>query len=250
MECRRIESLLPPYVDGVARASELADVERHLAGCAGCRSAVAAHRTVRLVLRARGRELAPLAPPALRTQLETALRPPAHVGLDWPGRMSAFAAATALLVAAVTGLELGSPASNVLYAAQLALDHVRCFVVERDSSEKLESAGLERFYAERYGWDIDVPASNDAIGLRLIAARRCPYWIGRHAHVLYRTGDRQISLYIDQDGARQEDELHVLGHSETIWQRGKSSYTLIARGVPDSELARITAYLRAEIARP
>jgi anti-sigma factor RsiW len=250
MECRRIESLLPPYVDGVARASEVADVERHLAGCAACRSAVAAQRTVRHVLQARGREVAPFAPPGLRTRLGATLQRPARATLGWRGKISAFATAAALLALAVTAFEFVSPRSNVLYAAQLAIDHVRCFVVERAATEKVEPAGPERMYSEEYGWDIHVPPSNDAIGLRLVSGRRCPFWVGEHAHVLYRVADWQLSLYIDRGAQRTDEQLHVLGHSQTIWQHGGSSYTLIARGVPPTELATIAAYLRRETTRP
>jgi anti-sigma factor RsiW len=246
MECRRIESLLPPYVDGVARASEVADVERHLAGCAACRSAVAAQRTVRAVLQARGRELAPLAPPGLRTRLGSRLNASAGRTLGWPGRLSAFATAAVLLIVVVGAFELASPRSNVLYAAQLAIDHVRCFVIERTTREKVETEPLERFYAEQYGWDIDVPASNDGIGLRLVAARRCPFWVGEHAHVLYRSGEHELSLYVDRGEPRADAELHVLGHAETIWQRGGSTYTLISRGVPEAELGPIVAYLKTQ----
>jgi anti-sigma factor RsiW len=244
MDCRRIESLLPPYGAGQARASEIADVERHLSGCPACRFSVAAQRTARTVLQARGREIAPLAPLGLRTRLGTTMRVPPAVG--WRERVTAFAGAAAVLVLAVAAFELVSPRSNVLYAAQLAIDHVRCFVVEMTSTEKVEPEGLERGYAERYGWQMHVPSSNDAIDLRLVAARRCPFWIGRHAHVLYRTGDQQVSLYIDQSNERPSDQLHVLGHSETIWQSHGSSYVLIARGVPDTQLARIVAYFQAE----
>jgi anti-sigma factor RsiW len=248
MDCRRIESLLPPYVDGVARASEIADIERHLADCAACRSAVAAQRTARIVLQARGREIAPLAPPGVRTRLQT-LRSPARTTLGWRGRLSAFATAAALFLAAVVIFELVSPRSSVLYAAQLAIDHVRCFVVEKTSTQKVETAGLERQYAEHYGWQIRVPASNDGIGLRLVAARRCPFWVGRHAHVLYRAGESEVSLYIDRGDERADEELHVLGHSQTIWHRAGSSYALIARGVPEADLRRIAAYLKAETER-
>jgi anti-sigma factor RsiW len=248
-ECRRIESLLPPYVDGIARPHEVAEVERHLAGCAPCRSAVAAQRTVRFVLQARGHEIAPPLPPGLRTRLTATLRPRPAASLGWRGKLSAFAAAAVLFFAIVTGLELLSPRSNVLYAAQLAIDHVRCFMVEMATSRPVDAKQMERVYADDYGWQVPVPPSNEETGVRLIAARRCPFWLGNHAHLLYRVGDRQVSLYVDRESTRTNDQLHVLGHAQHIWQHGGNSYAVIARGVPDAELARITAYLRAETQR-
>lgn len=245
-DCRRIESLLPPYVDGDARASEAAEIERHLAGCEACRSSVVAQRSARYLLQARGRELAPPLPPGLRTRMLATLRPTTPASLGWGARASAFAAAAVILLAVIGGFELLSPRSNVLYAAQLAIDHVRCFVVEMAATEEVQPDALEKTYAERYGWSVQIPPSNEMLGLRLVAARRCPFWLGRHAHALYRIGDREVSLYIDQGSTRSSDELHVLGHTQNIWQSGQASYALIARGVPAGELGQIAAYLQAQ----
>jgi len=246
MHCRRIESLLPPYVDGEARASEVAEIERHLAECAGCRAAVEAQRTVRIVLQARGQAIAPHLPPGFRSRITATLGASPRPSLGWGGRLTAFAAAAVILLVAVSALELVAPQSSVLYAAQLAIDHVRCFVVEKAATAKADPAVLRQFYAEHYGWDVRVPASNDAIGLQLVAARRCPYWVGRHAHLLYRTGDHEVSLYMDQGDSRPEQQLQILGHAEHIWQSGGSSYTVIARGVPEAQLTQITAYLQSQ----
>ena len=248
MDCRRIESLLPPYVDGEAGAREAAEVERHLAGCAACRSAVAAQRTTRAVLQARGRHLTPPLPPGLHTRIAATLTPERVASsLGWPARVSAFVAAAAVLVAAVTIFEFVSPQSNVLYAAQLAIDHVRCFVAERSTTRAVDAPAMERNYAKQYGWEVKVPPGNEALGLRLIAARRCPFWLGEHAHALYRIGDREVSLFIDRGAERATDQLHVLGHREHIWQGGGSTYALIARGLSDVELTQISAYLQAQL---
>ena len=246
MECRRIESLLPPYVDGEASAHQTAEVEQHLAECPACRAAVAAQRTARVVLQARGRAIAPPLPLGLRTRLNATLQPRVSTSLGWRGRLSAFAAAAALLVVIVGALELVTPHSNVLYAAQLAIDHVRCFVVEMAATDTADPAVLERQYAEGYGWNVRLPASNEALGLRLVAARRCPFWVGRHAHVLYRVGDHELLLYIKHGNTRPNDQLHVLGHTENICQAGGNSYAVIARGIRDAELTQITAYLQRE----
>ena len=49
-DCRQMEALLPPFVDGEARPDERAAVEAHLAACASCRDAVRAQRAVRDLL--------------------------------------------------------------------------------------------------------------------------------------------------------------------------------------------------------
>src|SRR5262245_60750318 len=122
MDCRRIESLLPPYVDGEARPSEVAEVERHLTGCPSCRAWVAAERRARPDLQAGRRQIARPLPPGFRSRLAAAMQSQRRPTLGWPGRLSACAAAAAMLVVVVvSALELLSPHSNVLYAAQLAI---------------------------------------------------------------------------------------------------------------------------------
>jgi hypothetical protein len=169
---------------------------------------------------------------------------------SWRSRLSGLALAAAVLLTTIVGLEFVRPGSNVLYAAQLAIDHMRCFVVELASTDPADAAALRRGYAETYGWDVRIPPSSEAAGVTLVAARRCPYWLGRHAHLLYRTGEHEVSLYVSRDEPHPDDELRVLGHTERIWQAGGASYAAIARGVPPAEWARITAYLQRETTGP
>lgn len=244
-DCRRIESLLPPYVDGQATPETVAVVEEHLAGCAFCRAEVAAQQGVRIVLRARAGELRPAAPPGLRTRIAARLAPEAVVALGWKGRLTAFAAAAVVILLVITAFEFISPRSNVLFAAQLAIDHVRCFFVEMGSvaSAGADAAAVRQQFAQNYGWDVAVPESSVDAGLTLVAARRCPFWLGDHAHLLYRVGDRKLSLYVTPGTDRPRAHLSVLGHAERIWTHKDHSYVLVARGVAPGELDRIASYL-------
>lgn len=245
-QCRPIESLLPSYVDGEARAETVAQVEAHLSVCTACRERVAAERTARTVLRARAAYLVTPAPPGLRTRLAALARPSLTPVLGWRGRLTAFAAAAAAVVLLVTALEFVHPESNVLFAAQLTIDHLRCFVAELGSIEAASSTEVQRQYAERYGWAVAVPPSNVDAGITLVAARRCPFWLGSHAHLLYRAGENEVSLYVTQGDTRPQEDLAVLGHVERIWTANGHAYVLVARGVPAAELDRIGAYLKQQ----
>ena len=242
-DCRRIESLLPPYVDGEATPDVVAEVEEHLAGCAFCRADVAAQQGVRIVLRARAERLTAPAPSGLRTRIAARLAPRSTLG--WPARITSFAAAAVVVLMVVTALEFVSPRSNVLFAAQLAIDHVRCFVVELGSmaSPGAEADEVRGEFAKSYGWEVHVPASSSDVGLTLIAARRCPFWLGDHAHLLYRAGDQKVSLYVTPGAGRPREQLAVLGHAERIWTHQGHSYVLVARGLPAGDLDRIAIYL-------
>ena len=247
-DCRQIESQLPPFVDGVADLRTREAVQAHLAECAACRNRVTMERTVKTVLRARAAELTELAPPGLRTRVVAALqaRDAGERRVSWGMRISACAAAAVLLLLVAGALELVTPKSDVLYAAQLAIDHVRCFVVELASKEPADARALQHTLAEHYGWAVPVPASTRDAGLTLVAARRCPFWIGEHAHLLYRSGDREVSLYVTPGGQPRAGQLHVLGHSEQLWNSGGNLYTLVADDLEPAELQKVTAYLQGE----
>ena len=245
-DCRRIESLLPPYVDGEASTDVIASVEAHLDVCALCRAEVAAERGMRMILRARATELSDPAPPGLRTRVAARLAPLERPSLGWSGRLTAFVAAATVIVLLIAALEFVSPQSNLLFAAQLAIDHVRCFVVEIASKAPADAKHLQKEFAENYGWTVTVPPSDPAEGMTLVAARRCPFWLGNHAHMLYRSGERQVSLYVTRGEQRRREALSVLGHVERIWSAQGNAYTLVARGVPEAELDRMVAYLEGE----
>jgi anti-sigma factor RsiW len=223
-------------------------VQAHLAECGACRNRVAMERTVKTVLRARAAELTELAPPGLRTRVVAALneRVVERRKATWGMRITAFAAAATVLLVVASALELVTPKSDVLYAAQLAIDHVRCFVVELRSTEPADPRVVQKTLADNYGWSVPVPSSNADAGLTLIAGRRCPFWLGEHAHLLYRSGDREVSLYVTPGGQPRDGQLNVLGHSEKLWNAGGNLYTLVADDLEPAEFQKVTAYLQGE----
>jgi len=234
-------------VDGEASPDVVSEVDRHLTTCAACRDEVAAGRTARTVLRARAAELRAVAPPGLRTRIVAAI-PSEPASLGWFGRAAAFAAAAVVVVTVLTALEFVPAPNNALFAAQLAIDHVRCFIVHLGTIDGAAPSDVQRQFQERYGWGVEVPASNGDLGLTLIAARRCPFWLGSHAHLLYRHGGRELSLYVTPGESRPGETLEVLGHVERIWSANGQAYALVSGGVPDADFDRIATYLQHETA--
>jgi anti-sigma factor RsiW len=249
-DCRRIESLLPPYVDGEASFDVVSEVDRHLTTCAACRDEVAAGRTARAVVRARAAELRTAAPPGLRTRIVAAMAPEPVASLGWVGRAAAFGAAAVIVLGVLTALEFVPAPNNALFAAQLAIDHVRCFIVHLGTIDGAAPADVQRQFQERYGWAVDVPPPNDDLGLTLIAARRCPFWLGSHAHLLYRHGGREWSLYVTPGETRPGETLAVLGHVERIWSADGQVYALVSSGAADPDFDRISAYLQDQTTTP
>jgi anti-sigma factor RsiW len=230
MTCAELEPLLALYVDQIASDAERREVDDHLRACSSCRRAVEVQREVRRALAAHGRSAAMSAPPGLATRIAAALaaEQPALMAPDWRSRLSAFAAAALVVLAlgAVT-VPVLTGRSTVVLAAQLALDHLKCFLIEpHDHGEAVTVADAEREFLHDYGWDLDVPQSLGP-GSRLVAVRRCLYGEGRAAHLLYAVGNQPVSLFILSGVERPAVEVSLLGQDEVAWSEDGRTYLLV-----------------------
>jgi len=250
MDCKQIEGSLAAVVDGGAPPDEAARVAQHLASCPACRQAMQVQVTARAVLRTRAAQLSVVAPPGLRTRIiasARAERPEAAAILSWRGRLSAFSAAAILvLTLGFALLPIVTERSTVVLAAQLALDHLKCFMIDGDSDgAPISKADAEATIAREYGWTASVPASAAAEGVELMAVH-CLYGDGMAAHLLYRVQGKPVSLFILPGLARPAAELRVLGHDEVVWTQGDRTYMLVAGAGTTAGLARVASYLRNE----
>jgi anti-sigma factor RsiW len=249
MNCKDIADKLVAVAEAAASPQDAALVARHVATCEACGLALHAQTTARTVLRARAAHLAVTAPPGLRTRLAATARAeraePAGL-LGWRGRLSAFAAAAVLMLTlGAVLLPVLTARSTVVLAAQLALDHLKCFIIDGDASgAPISKADAEAIVQRDHGWSANVPASID--GLELLAVRHCLYGDGLAAHVLYRAGGQPVSLFILPGLSRPAAELSVLGHDEVVWTHGDRTYVLVSPAGTTAGLARVAAYLRNE----
>ena len=257
MNCRDVESWLPSYVDGL-EPSRAAAIAAHLETCAACRQLSHEQSVARAVLRARAAELAPLAPPGLRTRIladtesvsqqhQPASPKPGEGGLIWT-RLSAFAAAAmVILTLGAVLLPVATVRSTALLAAQLALDHLKCFTIEGDADgEPIQKQAAETLMKEQFGFTVSVPSSLPSEKLELMAVRRCLYGDGRAAHLMYRLNGEPVSLFIVPGVSRPAAELSLFGHEQVVWTQGDRTYMLVARGGAGGGLARVASYLRNE----
>ncbi len=237
--------------DGSASADDAGLVTRHVASCEPCRQLLQAQVTARAVLRARAPQLAVTAPPGLRTRILATARAeqaaPAGI-LSWGGRLSAFSAAAVLfLVIGGALVPVMTSRSTVLLAAQLALDHIKCFGIDgHDHGQVISKADAEATIKREYGWTVSVPDAAGAEGLSLVAVRRCLYGDGRAAHLLYRADGAPVSLFIMPGLQRPDAALDVLDHEQIVWTEGDRTFMLVARAGATDGLARIASHLRNE----
>lgn len=251
MDCRQLAGSLAAVADGGATPEQAAEAARHLESCAGCRQALQAQAGARAVLRARAAQLAVTAPPGLRTRLAATARAERAAApglLRWSGRLTAFSAAAVLVLSlGAVLLPVVTGRSTVVLAAQMALDHLKCFVIDGDADgPAISKADAESLLKREYGWTISVPASAPAEQLELLAVRHCLYGDGLAAHLLYRANGEPVSLFIMPGLTRPAAELRVLGHDEVVWTAGDRTYMLVAGRGAKAGLARVASYLQNE----
>jgi len=252
MNCREVEDKLPAYVDGASADREMIDA--HLETCDACRASLHAQSVARTVLRARAAELAPMAPPGLRTRVVARLRSQdderaaAQPALNWTGQLSAFAAAVIfILTVGALLLPIATVRSTAVLAAQLALDHLKCFTIEGAAdAEPIAKDQAETTLKREYDFDVNVPAPLPDQHLELMAVRRCLYGDGRAAHLMYRLNGEPVSLFIIPGMTRPAEELSLFGHDQVVWTAGDRTYMLVARGGSRGDLSRVASHLRNE----
>jgi anti-sigma factor RsiW len=255
MNCAQVEEQLPRYVDG-EHVDMAAAIAAHIETCEACRASAHAQTAARTVLKARAAQLSPIAPPGFRTRVAAnidQLKPLSPQALEpsvlgWTGRLSAFAAAAMLvLTLGAVLLPVATIRSTAVLAAQLALDHLKCFTIDGDADgQPIARADAEATLLRDFDFSVSVPASLPSEQLELLAVRRCLYGDGRAAHLMYRVNGEPVSLFIVPGLTRPATELSLFGHDEVVWTQGDRTYMLVARGGLGSDLARVASYLRTE----
>lgn len=135
--------------------------------------------------------------------------------------------------------------SNVVLAAQLALDHLKCFAIDgHDHGQVLSVAEAEAELLHDYGWQLSVPQTAGSDQGRLIAVRRCIYGDGRAAHLLYRVDGEPVSLFILPGLERPTDQLSLLGHDEVVWNTNGRTFMLVGNAGSRNALLQMASNLR------
>ncbi len=228
--CPEIDPLITPYVDGEAEGADRAVVASHLEACPPCRRQIRAEATARAVVRDQAGALGEAAPDRLRDRCRRAAAGEAARAAPAPRRRSwvlAVAATVVLTIGGVVGYGmLVRPAD--LMAAQLTLDHLKCFALS-DGSEPVSPAAVEADLKQRYGWDVRLPDASEVPGLTLVGGRRCINLDGAVAHILYRQGRVPVSVFVLPSGVHLQGEVEVLGHQAVMFARGGRTYVVLSR---------------------
>jgi anti-sigma factor RsiW len=247
--CRDVETWFAAYVDGEAPPAEQHSIDAHLRACLPCRERIAAERAVKELLMARREGLRPCASLQLRQRCD-AHRPDAT--LPAGGRRSvglrrwAPLAVAATLVFAIGAAFLSFGGVETL-AAQLAIDHIKCFQVPPDVAHAPDADELGRQWAATRGWPLKVPASAPVEKLELLGIRRCISTEGLTAHMMYRWRGEPLSVFVLNRASSRvgtvQRVVEKLGQEAVIWSTRDRTYAVVARG-RRSEIEQVAQYVR------
>jgi hypothetical protein len=243
--CKDIDPLMTRVADREATAAEGGRVEGHVRQCAPCHLQLHAEYESRRLVRERAGMLVGHAPLALRARCAAAraqAATPRRRPLPLLSRAAWPMALAATLVLAVAGSALYGLVVNPskAVAAQLALDHLKCFALFEEPAG-LVPAEVQAELKAHHGIDIVLPAGLASDGLTLVGGRRCLYLDGSVAHLLYRKGDVQVSLFVLPTGAKlSQTELDVLGHSAVAFTKGGRTWVALARA-PHADMNAIAS---------
>jgi anti-sigma factor RsiW len=254
-DCRDVEPLKAPYVDGDAGPADRAAVDTHVARCGRCREEVAVEQTARDVLAARRDELrATMAPAALKARCaaHAAGRRRAPAVAAVPRRVPLYqrwvpmSLAATLLFALAGVFGLGLTDKSQALAFQMTLDHFGCSRSARHSEAGAHAAGAQ--WAQRFGWETRVAPSTQEPPLRLKALRRCFVLDGRVAHAIYDWDGQPLSVYVlPGEQLRAAADVHRFGHEAVMWSRNGRTYVVLTRAPRRPEFDRVVAHVKATV---
>jgi anti-sigma factor RsiW len=249
--CRSIDPLVTPYIDGQLATADRLTLETHLRACPPCRSRVDHERIAHDLVAARKAALtSDAAPPALRSRCAAAchgLSGSTRAGTSWRARLTPYALAASLvvIVAAAFAYPLTANSSRIM-AAELAVDHMKCSLLNSMLGTRDTPALVEQSLAADFGWPADLPDEPGQAGLELVGERTCLYGQGRIAHMMYRHQGQTVSVFMLPDAVRERAMLDVLGHRAVVWSVGGRTFVLIARE-PVDEVERMASFVQASL---
>ena len=248
--CRDIRPAVTRVADNEASPAERRRVDGHVGACAPCRAQLTAEREASRVVREHATALIGHAPLGLRARCAAARAQSAPARRPMPllSRASWPMALAATLVLAVAGSAFYGVVINPskAVAAQLALDHLKCFTLF-ESPTGLSPAAVQAELKAHYGYDIVLPAGEAAGGLTLVGGRRCLYLDGSVAHLLYRKGAVQVSVFVLPTGAKlSQTDLDVLGHAAVAFVKGGRTWVAMARA-PHAETEAIASVFASTV---
>lgn len=250
--CHDVDVIMTAYVDGEVTADKAAEVDEHLAICSPCRERASSESVARQALHAKADTLVERAPPGLRARCIAATSsassqdetPQGRAGASWQ-RMAGWVplsmAATVILAVGAVFIVGQNKQLEAAFAAQLAIDHDRCFTHLEQIAAGFDEQRAEGMLADALGIDTTVPP--ESADFDLLDVRQCLYDEGAMAHVLCEWRGQPVSLFVVPGRSDRERILEIVGHDAVIWSGDGNTYVLVA-GQGPVEISQVAEYVK------
>ena len=161
----------------------------------------------------------------------------------WP--QSPWSATLVLAVGAAV-LYLATRSSSRVLAAELAMDHEKCFRLNALLGTQQTPEVVEASMASWFDWRMRLPDTAGHQDVSLVGSRPCLYGEGKVAHIMYRHNGQPVSLFMLPGESRADQVVQIFGHQARIWSDGGRTFVLVAReSAPEME--QMAALVRATI---
>ena len=247
--CQDVDALMTAYVDGEAAVAEVAAVEAHLGRCPACCERASVERAARHVVQARASLLGEQAPAGLRARCKAATPATDSVGnpgvaAGWTGRAVGWVplSMAATLMLAVGGVFFVGQNQRLeaAFAAQLAIDHDKCFMSREDVAPGFDREQAEGL-AREHGLEVALPHESGQFDL--VDVRQCLYDGGDMVHVLCEWHGQPVSLFVVPNRSCRERVLEIVDHNAVTWADDDNAYVLVTdRG--SVEVGEVATYVR------
>ena len=247
--CVDVDAIMTAYVDGEITAGEAQAVQAHLDGCPACRDRAVAEQAVRERLRAAAPALGERAPAALWARCAAAAHGPVAAAPFAARRTVSWAslsmAATILLAAGALFIagQRQSPALRAL-AAQFAIDHDKCFLVEPVEAPEFGHQEARVQLAGIIGTDVALPFESPDFDV--LEVRKCAYEQGGVGHVLCAWRGAPVSLFVVPNRSLREQLLEIINHDALVWSAGDHGFVLVAEHGP-VDMGQVARHVRQTV---
>ena len=265
LSCDDVRERAGAWIDGEVAPGVAAAIAAHAATCRACAADIDAQEATRTLVVQHAATLRGTAPAELRAAVAREVRgaspavvvpfPVATAAASaggegapvsrrrWSTTVARWSVAAALVLAVGGVFVVGTFGGDRLFAAQLALDHYKCLLIDGGHAGVSHEA-LEASWRADRGWNVSVPPSDATAGVTLIGLRRCIAGEGQMAHVLYEVGGHRLSLFIVPSAVDAlAANLPIMGVDTKSWTHGGRTYALV--GVTSAVPDRVVEFMRA-----
>lgn len=218
MSCSEVQRFLQAYLDLEIDGEDRILIAAHLQSCEACKEVVQFERAFKQKLR---ESIGPdqEAPPWLRQKVQRALAasdPSAEpMAFKWLRVLIPATVAALMLIGVLVSKPLEAPQAAVL--ADQSIDWHRRHLPMDVTGPSPDT--VRRFFSDKVPFAVRPPVFRQP-GTRLVGARLANIFQHQAAYVVYRVGNRRVSVFIfDSDALHPEGSLTRVGDRRVLWHR-------------------------------